>query len=189
MTPFQYLDSLQTKNTNCNTVSCGNKLVTIFARHLDSFILTINFSLILQIRDFGSGQILQPRQLYLSPVPIAIGIAKIAPWWLVRRDYFLAKVPGPVSADGATNVYSLNRRAVSKNTKARQVIRLPALQVIKYTVIKNIFTVYKFVPRHATCTFKLSVSGDKSCCLDNLHSQPHKSANAHIKNWQPATFC
>jgi hypothetical protein len=55
----------------------------------------------------GSGQILQPRQFYLSP-----GLAKIAPWWLARRDYFLAKVPGLESADGATNVYSLNRRAV-----------------------------------------------------------------------------
>jgi hypothetical protein len=74
--------------------------------------MTNNFSLICQIRDFGSGQILQPRQLYLSP-----GFAKIAPWWLARRDYFLPKVPGLVSADGATNVYSLNRRAVIKNTQ------------------------------------------------------------------------
>jgi hypothetical protein len=40
------------------------------------------------------------------------GLAKIAPWWLARRDSFLAKVPGLVSADGATNVYSLNLRAV-----------------------------------------------------------------------------
>ena len=34
-----------------------------------------------------------------------------------RRDNFVAKVPGLVSADYATNVYSLNRRAVrlSKN--------------------------------------------------------------------------
>jgi len=95
---------------NANTDGWGNKLVTIFARHLDSFIMTQNFSLICQIRDFGSGQILQPRQLYLSP-----GLAKIAPWWLARRDYFSAKVPGLVSADGATNVYSLNRRAVSKH--------------------------------------------------------------------------
>jgi hypothetical protein len=93
-----------------NTDGWGNKLVTIFARHLDNFILTNKFSLICQIRDFGSGQILQPRQLYLSP-----GLAKIAPWWLARRDYFLAKVPGLVSADGATNVYSLNRRAVRFN--------------------------------------------------------------------------
>jgi len=69
--------------------------------------MTINLALIFQIRDFGSGQILQPRQLYLSP-----GLAKIAPWWLARRDYFLAKVPGLVSANGATNVYSLNRWAV-----------------------------------------------------------------------------
>jgi hypothetical protein len=51
--------------------------------------LTINFSLIYQIRDFGSGQILPPGQLYLSP-----GFAKIAPWWLARRDRFVAKVPG-----------------------------------------------------------------------------------------------
>jgi hypothetical protein len=92
---------------NANTDGWGNKLVTIFARHLDSFILTNNFSLIYQIRAFGSGQILQPRQLYLSP-----GLAKIAPWWLARRDYFMAKVPELVSADSATNVYSLNRRAV-----------------------------------------------------------------------------
>ena len=90
-----------------NTDGWGNKLVTIFARHLDSLIVTHNFSFIYQIRDFGSGQILQPSQSYLSP-----GLAKIAPWWLVRRDNFSAKVPGLVSADGATNVYSLNRRAV-----------------------------------------------------------------------------
>jgi len=51
--------------------------------------LTNSFSIICQIRDFGSGQILQPRQIRLSP-----GLAKIAPWWLARRDYFLAKVPG-----------------------------------------------------------------------------------------------
>jgi hypothetical protein len=69
--------------------------------------MTLYFSLIYLIRGFGSGQILQPRQFRLSP-----GFAKIAPWWLARRDYFLAKVPGLVSADGATNVYSLNRRAV-----------------------------------------------------------------------------
>ena len=71
-----------TINATCtNTDGWGNKLVTIFARHLDNFILTINLSLVCQIRDFGSGQILQPGQLYLSP-----GFAKIAPWWLARRD-------------------------------------------------------------------------------------------------------
>jgi hypothetical protein len=96
------------KARTANTDGWGNKLVTIFARHLDCFIVTRNLSLICQIRDFGSGQILRPRQLYLSP-----GFAKIAPWWLARRDDFSAEVPGLVSADGATNVYSLNRRAVS----------------------------------------------------------------------------
>jgi hypothetical protein len=45
--------------------------------------MTINLSLIYQIRDFGSGQILQPRQLYLSPV-----LAKIAPWWLAHVTIF-----------------------------------------------------------------------------------------------------
>jgi hypothetical protein len=94
-----------------NTDGWGNKLVTIFARHLDSLIVTLNISLICQIRDSGSGQTLQPRQLYRSP-----GLAKIAPWWLAHRDYFSAKVPGLVSADGATNVYSLNRRAVMGNS-------------------------------------------------------------------------
>jgi hypothetical protein len=67
-----------------NTDGWGNKLVTIFARHLDNFILTNNFSLIYQIREFGSGQFLQPRQFYLSP-----GLAKIAPCWLARREKYV----------------------------------------------------------------------------------------------------
>jgi hypothetical protein len=75
--------------------------------------MTFNFSLIYQIRDFGSGQILQPGQIYLSP-----GLAKIAPCWLARRDSFVAKVPRLVPADCATNVYFLNRRAVMGNTSA-----------------------------------------------------------------------
>ena len=74
--------------------------------------MTINFSLICQIRDFGSGQILQPGQLYGSP-----GFAKIAPWRLACRDNFVAKVPGQVTGRAdAANVYSLNRRAVSLHT-------------------------------------------------------------------------
>jgi hypothetical protein len=93
-------------STNANNAGIGNKLVTIFARHRDNFIMTISFSLICQIFS-GSGQILQPRQLYLSP-----GLAKIAPWWLARRDKFSAKVPGPVSADYATNAYCPYQRAV-----------------------------------------------------------------------------
>ena len=99
-------------STFYNTDGWGNKLVTIFARYLDCFIMTQNFSLICYIRDFGSGQIRKPGQLYLSP-----GFAKIAPWWLARRDNFSAKVPGLVSADGATSVYSLNRRAVGNKCK------------------------------------------------------------------------
>jgi hypothetical protein len=71
----------------------SNKLVTIFALHLDSFIVTQNFSSVYQYRNSGSGQILQPRQLNLSP-----GLAKIAPWCLARRDSLPAKVPGLKSA-------------------------------------------------------------------------------------------
>ena len=65
-----------TKNnsTFTNTDGWGNKLVTIFARHLDNLILKRYLSVIYKNRDSGSGQILQPRQFYLSP-----GLAKIAP--------------------------------------------------------------------------------------------------------------
>jgi hypothetical protein len=66
-----------------------NKLVTIFARHLDNFIMTKGFSSVYQFCKTGSGQILPPGQFYLSP-----GLAKIAPWWLARRDNFSAKAPG-----------------------------------------------------------------------------------------------
>jgi len=70
--------------------------------------MTINLSLICQIIYSGSGQILQPKQLYRAP-----GLAKIAPWWLARRDSFSAKVPGLLSADGATNAYCPYQRSVS----------------------------------------------------------------------------
>jgi hypothetical protein len=43
--------------TNHNTDGWGNKLVTIFVRHLDNFILRPNISLFYLIRDSGSGQI------------------------------------------------------------------------------------------------------------------------------------
>jgi len=78
-----------------------------------------NLSDVYQIRKAGSGQFFLPGQVYLSP-----GFAKIAPWWLARRDNFLAKVPGLVSADGATNVYSLNRRAVGGNYKNETIIEI-----------------------------------------------------------------
>jgi len=60
-----------------------------------------------------SAGLLYPDMTVFTLLP---GFAKIAPWWLVRRDNFSAKVPGLVSADGATNVYSLNRRAVMGNS-------------------------------------------------------------------------
>jgi hypothetical protein len=51
--------------------------------------MTKNFSDVYQIRNTGSGQFLQPRQVNLSP-----GLAKIAPWCLARRDSFSTKAPG-----------------------------------------------------------------------------------------------
>ena len=52
------------ESTCTNTDGWGNKLVTIFARYLDSFIVTIKFSILYQTRDFGSGQI-QPMDNFL----------------------------------------------------------------------------------------------------------------------------
>jgi hypothetical protein len=78
----------------------SKKLVTIFASHQDSFIVTQNLSSVYQFRKTGSGQLLQPRQFNLSP-----GLAKIAPWCLARRDSFLAKAPGLESAVCATNAF------------------------------------------------------------------------------------
>jgi hypothetical protein len=62
-------------HTFTNTDGWGNKLVTIFARHLDNFIVTIKFSILYQTRDFGSRQIQPLGQICLSP-----GFAKIAPY-------------------------------------------------------------------------------------------------------------
>ena len=108
----------------------SKKLVTIFALYQDSFIVTQNLSSVYQLRKTGSGQILQPRQLNRSP-----GLAKIAPWWLVRRDSFLAKVPGLVTVGCATNAFCSYPLAVNNNTPVRN-IRLRALHVIKFTVTR-----------------------------------------------------
>ena len=70
----------------------GNKLVTIFALHLDNFILTRYISSIYLNRESGSGQISAK-----ETIKSFAGIAKTAPWWLARRDSFSAKVPGLVS--------------------------------------------------------------------------------------------
>jgi hypothetical protein len=72
-----------------NTRVISNKLITIFARHLDNFIMTQNFSDVYQIRKTGSGEFLAPRQVNRSP-----GLAKIAPWCLARRDNSSAKAAG-----------------------------------------------------------------------------------------------
>jgi hypothetical protein len=50
-------------NTYANNAGIGNKLVTIFASHHDSFIVTQNLSAVYQVRKTGSGQFLQPRHL------------------------------------------------------------------------------------------------------------------------------
>jgi len=67
--------------------------------------VTQNLSSVYQIRDSGSGQILQPRHLYRSP-----GLAKIAPWWLAHRDNFLAKAPGHVNGWAAPPTLSAHTR-------------------------------------------------------------------------------
>jgi len=51
--------------------------------------MTQNISSVYSFRKTGSGQFLHPRQVNRSP-----GLAKIAPWWLARRDSFSAKAPG-----------------------------------------------------------------------------------------------
>jgi hypothetical protein len=66
--------------------------VTIFASHLDSFIMTPNLS---------------PFTNFVKP-----GQAKIAPWCLVSPDSLLAKVPGLVigwTAPPALSAHTRNR--------------------------------------------------------------------------------
>jgi hypothetical protein len=72
-------------STNANNAGIGNKLVTIFARHRDNYIMTINFSLICQFFS-GSGQIRIAGTYYPSP-----GFAKIAPWWLAAGTVYRLK--------------------------------------------------------------------------------------------------
>jgi hypothetical protein len=73
--------------------------------------VTQNLSSVYQFRKTGSGQIRNAETNYLSP-----GLAKIAPWWLARRDSFSAKVPGLVSADGATNAFCSYPLAVRRKS-------------------------------------------------------------------------
>ena len=66
--------------------------------------------------DSGSIQFLEPGQIYLSPVPIAIGIAKIAPWCLARRDRLSAKEPGQVT--GVTSPLTLSAHTRNRYVQA-----------------------------------------------------------------------
>ena len=97
--------------TNYNPDGWGNKLVTIFARNRDNFILTLNLSLICQIRVF---------RLWTNPITVTnlsfAGIGKNCAMVACPPGLFLPKVPGHVTADGATNVYYRNRRAVMGNS-------------------------------------------------------------------------
>ena len=58
-----------------------------------------------QFHKTGSGQFLEPGQLYRSP-----GLAKIAPWCLTRRDTFVAKVPGQLAGVAAPPTLSAHTR-------------------------------------------------------------------------------
>jgi hypothetical protein len=102
----------QRLRTIVNKRVISKKLVTIFALYQDSYIVTQSLSSAYQFRKSGSGQFLQPRQFNRSP-----GLAKIAPWWLARRDNFLAKVPGLESAGCATNAFCSYPLAVIKNAE------------------------------------------------------------------------
>ena len=113
MTVSLHRDSFKI-STNANNAGIGNKLVTIFARHRDNFIMTINFSLICQIFS-GSGQILQSGTT-LSFAGTGKNCAMVA----CRRDNFLAKVSGHISADGATNAYCPYQRAVRWHSSQNQ---------------------------------------------------------------------
>ena len=80
---------MNSKQTCANTDGWGNKLVTIFARYLDSFIVTIKFSIIYQTRDF---------RLWTNPAIWTTfwfaGTCKNCAIPSLHRDIFLAKVSG-----------------------------------------------------------------------------------------------
>jgi hypothetical protein len=78
----------------------------------DDFILTRYLSPIYINRGSGSGQI-SAKETIKSFAGICKNCAMVA----CRRDNFVAKEPGSEPADCATNVYSLNRRAVIVNSR------------------------------------------------------------------------
>jgi hypothetical protein len=137
--------------------------------------VTQNLSSVYQFRKTGSGQFLQPRLFNRSP-----GLAKIAPWWLARRDNFLAKVPGLVSAGCATNAFCSYPLAVNNNTQCQD-IRLRALHAINFTVTIEFFAFYQICTPTLNWSFPCFISGDKSVYLDSFRRQPNKLADAQIK--------
>jgi len=98
-------------NTCANPDGWGNKLVTFFARHRDNFIMTINFLFICQIRDF---------RLWINPATGTTlsfaGTGKKCAMVACPPGLIRPKVPGHLTADGATNVYSRNHRAVRRQS-------------------------------------------------------------------------
>jgi hypothetical protein len=72
------------------TAGISKKLVTIFARHQDSFIMTPNLSSVYKF--------------------CKSGMAKIAPWCLASRDKLPAKVSGPVTGWTAPPTLSAHTR-------------------------------------------------------------------------------
>jgi len=85
----------------------GNKLVTIFAPYRDNFIVTPNLSIICQIRVFR----LWTNSYIVTTLSFA-GTGKNCAMVACPPGLIRPKVPGHVTADGATNVYYRNRRAV-----------------------------------------------------------------------------
>jgi len=111
-----------TKNnsTFTNTDGWGNKLVTIFADYSRTISMTKEHSNT-QVNLLAAGGQDSDKSGLITCTRICKNCAMVA----CRRDNFVAKEPRLVSADCATNVYSLNRRAVSCNL-------LPSCTLEKY---------------------------------------------------------
>jgi hypothetical protein len=105
---FCHLDFLTALNTN--TDGWGNKLVTIFADHTQTVIMKKKPSHIL-VNLLAAGGLDSVKSGLKTYTWICKNCAMVA----CRRDNFVTKVPRLVPADCTTNVYSLNRRAVSGN--------------------------------------------------------------------------
>jgi hypothetical protein len=109
--PFrQFLHDKKNNSTCTNTDGWGNKLVTIFARHIDSFIVTIKLSILYQTRDFGSGQILPLDNFLVRRDGKNCAIPSSPPGQLCGPADAGYRDAGRMASSG--NVYYHNRRAV-----------------------------------------------------------------------------